>query len=136
MVLNILAVGTRYISVRRHAPTSGQQGGPAGRVSVPLRFRLLRGAVQQRGAAADPPGSQERTHRGRHSSFRFSWGWKIVTRSFFQVVRCLCLAGGKCDVKNRDGCTPEAAAIANGHSDVCQLIERLKKESFSRKPLS
>ena len=44
-----------------------------------------------------------------------------------EVVRCLCLAGCKIDVKNKDGVTPELAALSQGHGEISDLLKRLKR---------
>ncbi len=42
-------------------------------------------------------------------------------------VRCLCLAGCRTDAVNADGLTPEVVAAVKGHSEVRQLLARMKK---------
>ena len=54
--------------------------------------------------------------------------------SFFlghtEVVRCLCLAGCKIEVKNKDGVTPELAALSQGHGEISDLLKRLKRVRY------
>ena len=47
-----------------------------------------------------------------------------------EVVRCLCLAGCRIDVKNKEGVTPELAALSQGHGDISDLLKRLKRVRF------
>ena len=55
--------------------------------------------------------------------------------SFFlghtEVVRCLCLAGCKIEVKNKDGVTPELAALSQGHGEISDLLKRLKRVRYN-----
>ena len=44
-----------------------------------------------------------------------------------EVVRCLCLAGCRIDVKNDQGISAEIAALAQGHKDTSDLLKRLKR---------
>jgi len=44
-----------------------------------------------------------------------------------ELVRCLALAGCRIDVKTKDGITPELLALAQGHSDINDLLKRLKR---------
>ena len=46
-----------------------------------------------------------------------------------EVVRCLCLAGCRIDVKNKDGVTPDLAALSQGHGEISDLLKRLKRVS-------
>ena len=43
------------------------------------------------------------------------------------MVRCLCLAGCRIDVKNDQGVSAEIAALAQGHKDTSDLLKRLKR---------
>ena len=43
-----------------------------------------------------------------------------------EIVRCLCLAGCKIDIKNRENQTPDVTALANGHPEIHELLKRLK----------
>ena len=76
--------------------------------------------------------------------FRYFWTflWKIsivwnilISRVFFlghtEVVRCLCLAGCKIEVKNKDGVTPELAALSQGHGEISDLLKRLKRVRYN-----
>ena len=47
-----------------------------------------------------------------------------------EVVRCLCLAGCRIDVKNDQGISAEIAALAQGHKDTSDLLKRLKRVSM------
>jgi ankyrin repeat protein len=46
-----------------------------------------------------------------------------------ELVRCLCLAGCRIDVKNKEGVTPDMTALAQGHGDISELLKRLKRVS-------
>ena len=48
-----------------------------------------------------------------------------------EVVRCLCLAGCKIEVKNKDGVTPELAALSQGHGEISDLLKRLKRVRYN-----
>ena len=48
-----------------------------------------------------------------------------------EVVRCLCLAGCKIEVKNKDGVTPELAALSQGHGEISDLLKRLKRVGYN-----
>jgi len=43
-------------------------------------------------------------------------------------VRCLALAGCQINVKTDKGVTPEALALANGHKEISDLLQRLNKD--------
>ena len=45
-------------------------------------------------------------------------------------MRCLCLAGCKIEVKNKDGVTPELAALSQGHGEISDLLKRLKRVRY------
>ncbi|GAB6027724.1 hypothetical protein CHUAL_001959 [Chamberlinius hualienensis] len=47
-----------------------------------------------------------------------------------EVVRCLCLAGCRVDQKNKDGITAEISALAQGYSDVGDLLNRLHNDQI------
>ena len=50
-----------------------------------------------------------------------------ATNGHTEVVRCLCLAGCRIDVKNDQGVSAEIAALAQGHKDTSDLLKRLKR---------
>ena len=50
-----------------------------------------------------------------------------ATNGHTEVVRCLCLAGCRIDVKNEQGVSAEIAALAQGHKDTSDLLKRLKR---------
>lgn len=45
-----------------------------------------------------------------------------------EIVRTLCLAGSAIDLKNREGITAEITALAQGYSDIAELLNRLKND--------
>ncbi|KAL3185624.1 hypothetical protein MRX96_028533 [Rhipicephalus microplus] len=47
-----------------------------------------------------------------------------------EIVRCLCLAGCNVDQKNRDGIPAEITALAQGHSSIGDLLNRLRNEQL------
>ncbi|XP_067131292.1 death-associated protein kinase 1-like isoform X1 [Centruroides vittatus] len=53
-----------------------------------------------------------------------------------EVVRCLCLAGCNVDQKNRDGIPAEITALAQGYSDIGDLLNRLRNEQLREEYIS
>ena len=55
-----------------------------------------------------------------------------LTYQFLTLHRCLCLAGCRIDVKNKEGVTPDMTALAQGHGDISDLLKRLKRVKNSK----
>lgn len=47
-----------------------------------------------------------------------------------EIVRCLCLAGCKVDQKNKDGIIAEITALAQGYSDIGDLLNKLQNDQL------
>lgn len=45
-----------------------------------------------------------------------------------EVARCLCLAGASIDAKNNEGVAPETCARVQGHSDLGDLLQMLRRD--------
>ncbi|XP_052792914.1 death-associated protein kinase 1-like isoform X2 [Mya arenaria] len=45
-----------------------------------------------------------------------------------EMVRCLLLSGGKPDAPNKDGITPDIMALAEGYTDIAELLQKVRGE--------
>ena len=43
-----------------------------------------------------------------------------------EVVRCLLLSGAEPDLANKDGISAEIMSLAQGHTEIAELLTRLK----------
>jgi hypothetical protein len=62
-----------------------------------------------------------------HQNWLFNWTVQASRNGHKELVRCLCLAGCRIDVKNKEGVTPDMTALAQGHGDISELLKRLKR---------